>query len=204
MSFVDECAQKVLVRNQSVTLFLARLCGQSCAHALVKGDDGLRSDLAASVTTVEWLDPDTAEGGYLIDFDLEEILAYSRDDERLRAALPKITAAWSGWRVRVVGKGVPDFQEYLAAQGHRWDSIAHQICPICGARTRPNRRYPDYVCTSCLSDGVVVGGSHVALQELNVHAVRFVKCEVAGVRCYAREAHFGGTVVLPGEPPESD
>jgi hypothetical protein len=72
-----------------------------------------------------------------------------------------------------------------------------QRCPICQESTQENRRYPRYVCRACLTDGIVVGGQLVPVRSVDVYSHPFVECEVRGVRCRAREAHFGGIVVEP-------
>jgi hypothetical protein len=75
-----------------------------------------------------------------------------------------------------------------------------QCCPICDSPTTENSRYPRYICRPCLSDGVVVDGKLVPLSALDVYSTAYVECEVRGVRCHAREAHFGGIVVEPTAP----
>jgi len=72
-----------------------------------------------------------------------------------------------------------------------------QSCPICQSETKPNPRYPKYICRGCLAGGVVVGGATVALSDLDVYSNEFVECAVAGVSCRAHEARFGGIVVEP-------
>jgi hypothetical protein len=72
-----------------------------------------------------------------------------------------------------------------------------QHCPICKESTRENRRYPRYVCRSCLAEGVVVNGKLVPVSSVDVYSTSFVECEVRGVRCRAREAHLGGIVIEP-------
>ena len=72
-----------------------------------------------------------------------------------------------------------------------------QSCPVCQIETKPNPRYPNYICRDCLAGGVLVGGAQVPLSELDVYSTDFVECEVAGVPCRAREAHLGGIVVQP-------
>ena len=72
-----------------------------------------------------------------------------------------------------------------------------QTCPICQTETKPNPRYPKYVCRDCLKGGVVFDGVRLELSELDVYSMRFIECEVAGVRCRARQAHMGGVVIEP-------
>lgn len=82
---------------------------------------------------------------------------------------------------------------------------AEQRCPICNSGGRYNPRYPDHVCKACLQGGVEVDGVLMALRELRTWDKGPVLCFVQGLRCVAREAYFGGTVVQPadedGNPP---
>ena len=75
-----------------------------------------------------------------------------------------------------------------------------QSCPICLSPTRENPRYPQYICESCLADGIVVDGKLIPLSSADVYSTNHVDCEVRGVRCRASEAHFGGIVVEPVGP----
>jgi len=90
-----------------------------------------------------------------------------------------------------------------------------QQCPICNTSVYPMQRYPHHLCRVCanrLSDahgrpialrtisqsmtgawGEYEDGSHTDL-EATAHGV-IVFCD--GVRCQAREAYFGGTVIEP-------
>ena len=72
-----------------------------------------------------------------------------------------------------------------------------QNCPICLNAVKPNERYPNYVCRDCLSHGVDIEGTMIPLDKVDIWSQATVRCTVAGVKCMAREAHFGGCVVEP-------
>lgn len=72
-----------------------------------------------------------------------------------------------------------------------------QKCPICHSDTKPNPRYPNYVCRDCLAAGVIVAGKVVPIDQIDIRSNYKVNCSVSGVQCVAREAHFGGCVVEP-------
>ena len=73
--------------------------------------------------------------------------------------------------------------------------VPAQAGPICQAQVKQVARYPKYVCRACLAQGVVVNGEAVPVEELNIGSLSQIECFVAGVRCIANEAHFGGCVV---------
>lgn len=73
--------------------------------------------------------------------------------------------------------------------------MTEQFCPICKEVVKPQLRYPDYVCESCLVDGVEVDGVNIPKSQIDVHSNLTVNCIVHGVSCVAQEARFGGTVV---------
>ena len=90
-----------------------------------------------------------------------------------------------------------------------------QQCPNCNTSVWPNPRYPHHLCRVCanrLSDahgrpialrtisqsmtgawGEYEDGSHTDLEATTRGVIVF--CD--GVRCQAREAYFGGTVIEP-------
>ena len=71
-----------------------------------------------------------------------------------------------------------------------------QHCPICNKKVKKSPRYPTYVCGDCISgkgnftiDGKLVDPSEVS------YFIKAVNCEVKGVPCILKEAHFGGEVI---------
>jgi len=73
--------------------------------------------------------------------------------------------------------------------------MSEQYCPICNEAVKANPRYPNYVCSNCLADGLEVNGNKVLVSEVDVQSDVEISCIVKGVNCTAKEAHFGGTVV---------
>jgi hypothetical protein len=70
-----------------------------------------------------------------------------------------------------------------------------QLCPICESNVKEVSRYPNYVCDSCLSNGVEVNGKNIDLDAVNVLNQGKIMCMVKGFSCEAQEAHVGGTGV---------
>jgi hypothetical protein len=85
--------------------------------------------------------------------------------------------------------------------------MATQLCPICSAPVSPNPRYPRYVCRDCVPRASSFDGRPVRFGNSGTGdgvEARYVdgdelyesrQCLIDGVRCWAREAHFGGVVI---------
>ena len=82
-------------------------------------------------------------------------------------------------------------------------------CPICGAPAHHMMRYPHAVCRTCHDNACDDGGRKLIFYNISmsggfeaVVAETQEKypshiCYVKGVKCWADEARFGGTVVEP-------
>ena len=82
-----------------------------------------------------------------------------------------------------------------------------QHCPICSAAVRPYPRYPRYVCRDCAEgatsadgraltfDNVSFSGGYIAQYADTGEVYPSHECFIAGVRCHADEARFGGIVI---------
>ncbi|TSJ77729.1 hypothetical protein [Rariglobus hedericola] len=80
-------------------------------------------------------------------------------------------------------------------------------CPVCGSEKRENKRYPLYVCATCSANIEDESGRQLAIT--NTHegdgiVITYAdtgeerksrECIVQGIRCFARQAHFGGVVI---------
>lgn len=84
-------------------------------------------------------------------------------------------------------------------------------CPACGSEQKAIPRYPNYVCRSCAQnpqdeegrslsivnanteDGLSI--TYAATKEERASRIVFIR----GVRCRAKDAHFGGVVIQPTE-----
>ena len=89
-----------------------------------------------------------------------------------------------------------------------------QPCPICGSPRPSSERYPNHVCAECVDRAVDENGRGLSFSNADLSG-GFVAvytgtgepreggiCFVDGIRCEAREARFGGVVVIPTEPPQ--
>ena len=110
---MGERAQKVVVRDRRVEQYWSQWGGQSCPQVLLDGPTGLQEDLNGSRREDEWMDPDFAEGGYLVDFDHRTILLYSWDTDLLNGLIEDLKSAWPDWSITAANEGVPDFQRYI-------------------------------------------------------------------------------------------
>jgi ADP-ribosyl-[dinitrogen reductase] hydrolase len=88
-------------------------------------------------------------------------------------------------------------------------------CPICGTPRPHSPRYPNHVCATCVERAVdgdgrpleffnpeLLGGFAAAYRGTGERLSTprdEQECRIDGVRCLAREAHFGGIVVEPVE-----
>lgn len=82
-----------------------------------------------------------------------------------------------------------------------------QHCPICSAEVEPNARYPRYVCEECAAQASSADGRLLEFSNIDMsggYTARFAdtlaeypshECFVAGVKCHADEARFGGIVI---------
>ena len=82
-----------------------------------------------------------------------------------------------------------------------------QRCPICSTEVLPSLRYPRYVCEECAGKAVAADGRALTFSNLDLAGgfaahdadTREVypshECYIAGVKCYADEARFGGIVI---------
>ncbi|MBI1918904.1 MAG: hypothetical protein HYS12_29800 [Planctomycetes bacterium] len=85
--------------------------------------------------------------------------------------------------------------------------MAKQLCPICSAEVTPNPRYPRYLCGGCASKAASANGRPLEFSNIDFSggfAARFAdtgedypshECFIAGVKCHADEARFGGIVI---------
>lgn len=85
--------------------------------------------------------------------------------------------------------------------------INKSICPICKTATKPQERYPNYVCYECtlkatdksgkpLSFGNIdMGGGYEAIYTNTKEKYDSHICYINGVECIADEAKFGGIIV---------
>lgn len=82
-----------------------------------------------------------------------------------------------------------------------------ELCPVCGCGMTHNPRYPLAVCKSCKERVTDADGRGIELfqaEKDGSYAARYTgtgedypshECYIDGIRCWAREAHFGGIVV---------
>ena len=82
-----------------------------------------------------------------------------------------------------------------------------QACPVCAQGVRPNMRYPAYLCHDCSKSAVSPDGRPLEFFNLSLsggYGARYAdtgepypshECLVAGIRCHADEARFGGIVI---------
>jgi hypothetical protein len=80
-------------------------------------------------------------------------------------------------------------------------------CPVCGNEKHENKRYPLYVCAACSAKIEDESGRRLTITNTNTGDGIIIayadtgeerksrECLVQGVRCYARQAHFGGVVI---------
>ena len=85
------------------------------------------------------------------------------------------------------------------------------FCPICQVELKVNMRYLDYICWECVlkatdKKGRTIGFYTVDWPEkqkaLGSDIQEFYDgntCYIEGVECYAKEAYYGGIVVVPKE-----
>ncbi len=84
-----------------------------------------------------------------------------------------------------------------------------QLCPICGVPVVPLARYPHYVCETCAVKAVAPDGRPLRFFNLSLSGGFGAEyadtdepydsaiCYIAGVKCFANEARFGGIVIQP-------
>lgn len=93
-----------------------------------------------------------------------------------------------------------------------------QRCPICGTQVLESKRYPVYLCDSCVNEATVddnrrvsftdeIDGHSLTMRYLDGHLldVTFNPARgddyplvwVRGVQCEVQVAHFGGIVMIP-------
>lgn len=89
---------------------------------------------------------------------------------------------------------------------------AEYNCPICGRRGEASPRYPRYVCIDCHRRATDAGGRDVWFTNQSVSGgyLAFYRdtnepydshlCWIDGRKCWADEAHMGGTVVSIYDP----
>ncbi len=109
---MGERGQRVVIKDSIVSRHYSQWGGQTCMSGLSDGERGLRADLA-TCKEFDWVIPEFAEGGYLVDFDTRHMLLYSWDQPELDRILPRIRAAWPGWSIEIVPDGVPDFIRHV-------------------------------------------------------------------------------------------
>lgn len=97
-------------------------------------------------------------------------------------------------------------------------STSQQRCAICDAVVLESKRYPSYLCDSCVEEAVDKDHNRVSFtDEIDGHSVNMCYVEghlpnvisnpargdayphvwVRGVECEVRVAHFGGIVMTP-------
>jgi hypothetical protein len=84
-----------------------------------------------------------------------------------------------------------------------------QYCPICASQTQYNSRYPNYICSSCAENPLSEDGRSLHFYNISLSGGFGAKyadtgevrdshiCFVAGRKCWADEARFGGIVIQP-------
>ncbi|MEQ1764881.1 MAG: hypothetical protein ABL984_17260 [Pyrinomonadaceae bacterium] len=84
--------------------------------------------------------------------------------------------------------------------------MSEQCCPICAASVAPSLRYPKQICSECWSGAVDEEGRKVTFGYLSDagYCVFYEDsneprptgiCFIRGVRCWAGEDYWGGSVV---------
>ena len=85
--------------------------------------------------------------------------------------------------------------------------MVKQNCPLCSAAVSPNPRYPRYVCGGCAAKAASTDGRPLAFSNVDLSggfAALYAdtgeryqghECFIAGIRCRADEAPFGGIVI---------
>lgn len=110
---LGERAQKVVIKGGRIERYRSQWGGQACPEVLLDGPAGLDEDLKESRREDQWMDPDFAEGGYLVDFDRRRILIYSWHNDLLERLMEDLKPAWPDWSIEAVEEGVPDFQRHV-------------------------------------------------------------------------------------------
>jgi hypothetical protein len=84
-----------------------------------------------------------------------------------------------------------------------------QRCPICRKNVRADERYPRYVCEDCFATATSADGRSLSFGNVDFSGgcvAQYVdtgeeysghECFIAGVKCHAGEARFGGIVIEP-------
>ncbi len=82
-----------------------------------------------------------------------------------------------------------------------------QICPICTAQVEVSARYPNYVCHECYTLAVDEYGRSLKFSNVSFSGgfiARYADtgeerdnhiCYIDGIKCWADEAHMGGTII---------
>lgn len=82
-----------------------------------------------------------------------------------------------------------------------------QFCPLCNCEVRHIPRYPDYICSTCAENPLDEDGKPLRFYNIAVSGgfkATYIDsgevrdshiCYVAGKKCFADEARFGGIVI---------
>lgn len=84
--------------------------------------------------------------------------------------------------------------------------MSQQLCPICSTEVAPSQRYPKRICSDCwalavdeagrrLVFGYLPGSDYCVLYEDTREPRPSGICFIKGVRCWAGEDYWGGSVV---------
>ena len=75
-----------------------------------------------------------------------------------------------------------------------------QLCPICKEKVRQDNRYTNYVCDICRTThrNLEINGRIANMEVLSTLILYYdkVECTIKNIPCIAKEAHFGGIVIL--------
>lgn len=75
-----------------------------------------------------------------------------------------------------------------------------QICPICKEIVEQNTRYPNYICDTCITThrNLEVNNRICNKNSLAILIMYYdkIECTIKNIPCIAKEAHFGGIVVI--------
>jgi hypothetical protein len=97
----------------------------------------------------------------------------------------------------------------LGGKKERYRMEDKQYCPICKNETGFNPRYPKFLCSSCAEDPLDEQGRSLTFYNVSMSGgfeARYTDtgevrdsniCYVAGRKCRADEARFGGIVIQP-------
>jgi hypothetical protein len=117
---------------------------------LLDGADAIGTEVAKSEPNPEWMSPEFAEGGYLVDFDRRHIIVYSWDLEFIARLSEQLRSVWPDWdvgavplytRMAVIGeKRIPCCAVRRSTALHVFQDLARRSSPYQGRASRRLRR----------------------------------------------------------------